>query len=301
LPDLIDYERYSPCPFEARVQAPFGPSSAWELIRLEVEYLSSNYVDNHGRLPSSAALHYEACRIILAADLLSSDMPEPPASWLRDLILSSESITKAAQNLPIKSAARSRFTDLQIHGKSSIFQDCVMEAALMEAVAGTKSINPHIEDEWLQDKAVQCVRSATSKFYDTTGVFADLVVSLIGQSTDWLAPFRERAGIGPTTSSPREELEPSVLDFRPDKLGLMHNTDIATDSLAGLDNSHVGTVSDIVTEKSTVFLDDGNLYRQLIRNLSRYVASAVSPRNPNRHVPSDEELQNQARWFMYDE
>lgn len=49
------------------------------------------------------------------------------------------------------------------------------------------------------------------------------------------------------------------------------------------------------------FLNDNNSYRRLTRELSRFVASCMSPNNPNSHVPSDEELKYQARWILYDE
>lgn len=42
-------------------------------------------------------------------------------------------------------------------------------------------------------------------------------------------------------------------------------------------------------------------FRHLTKELYRFVAMCMSPNNPNRHVPSDEELQYQARWVDYDE
>lgn len=50
-----------------------------------------------------------------------------------------------------------------------------------------------------------------------------------------------------------------------------------------------------------VFLNDANCYRRLARELGRWVAATMSPNNPNSHVPSDAELQHQARWILYDE
>jgi hypothetical protein len=49
------------------------------------------------------------------------------------------------------------------------------------------------------------------------------------------------------------------------------------------------------------FLNDANCYRRLAKELKRWVAGTMSVNNPNRHVPSDEELQHQARWILYDE
>ncbi|KAJ0289552.1 hypothetical protein CBS470a_004364, partial [Colletotrichum nupharicola] len=35
--------------------------------------------------------------------------------------------------------------------------------------------------------------------------------------------------------------------------------------------------------------------------LSRFVASTMSPNNPNSHIPTDEEIRHQARWVLYDD
>lgn len=48
-------------------------------------------------------------------------------------------------------------------------------------------------------------------------------------------------------------------------------------------------------------LGDVNCYQRLARELKKYVASAMSPNNPNCHVPTDEELQHQARWIIYED
>ncbi|KAK4181848.1 pah6 homeobox protein encoded by the pah6 protein [Triangularia setosa] len=48
-------------------------------------------------------------------------------------------------------------------------------------------------------------------------------------------------------------------------------------------------------------LGDVNCYQRLARELKKYVASAMSPNNPNCHVPTDEELQYQARWIIYED
>ncbi|KIH90179.1 homeobox and c2h2 transcription factor [Sporothrix brasiliensis 5110] len=52
---------------------------------------------------------------------------------------------------------------------------------------------------------------------------------------------------------------------------------------------------------SPFFLNDTNCYRRLARELTRFVNMVMSPNNPNSHVPTDEELQHQARWILYDD
>ncbi|KAK7927329.1 C2H2 type zinc finger containing protein [Apiospora marii] len=49
------------------------------------------------------------------------------------------------------------------------------------------------------------------------------------------------------------------------------------------------------------FVNEANCYRRLAKELGRYVASTMSENNPNQHIPTDEELQYQARWIEYDD
>ncbi|KAK8010848.1 hypothetical protein PG990_009813 [Apiospora arundinis] len=49
------------------------------------------------------------------------------------------------------------------------------------------------------------------------------------------------------------------------------------------------------------FVNDPSCYRRLGKELGRFVAFTMSENNPNRHVPTDEELQHQARWIGYDD
>jgi hypothetical protein len=49
------------------------------------------------------------------------------------------------------------------------------------------------------------------------------------------------------------------------------------------------------------YLNDANCYMRLARELKKWIASTMSPNNPNCHVPTDEELQHQARWIVYEE
>ncbi|KAJ5582180.1 hypothetical protein N7535_000800 [Penicillium sp. DV-2018c] len=49
------------------------------------------------------------------------------------------------------------------------------------------------------------------------------------------------------------------------------------------------------------FPNDANAYDRLARELSRFVKTTISPHNPFQHIPTDEELQHQARVILYDE
>ena len=55
------------------------------------------------------------------------------------------------------------------------------------------------------------------------------------------------------------------------------------------------------TQPLRYFLNDANCYGRLVRELSRFVTTCMSPNNPTCHVPTDEEIQNQSRWVIYDD
>ena len=53
--------------------------------------------------------------------------------------------------------------------------------------------------------------------------------------------------------------------------------------------------------KKAYFFNDAGFDRWIGRQLARWVAGTMSVHNPNRHIPTDEELQHQARWIGYQE
>lgn len=69
--------------------------------------------------------------------------------------------------------------------------------------------------------------------------------------------------------------------------------------------SNVSNISNLVDQQNILrqsnFFLNASCYRRLAWDLERFVAAAMSPNNPNRHVPTDEELKHQARCILYDE
>lgn len=53
------------------------------------------------------------------------------------------------------------------------------------------------------------------------------------------------------------------------------------------------------TQPLHYFLNDANCYGRLVRELSRFVTATMSPLNPSCHIPTDFEIQNQARMIIY--
>ncbi|RBR11557.1 hypothetical protein FVER53590_13868 [Fusarium verticillioides] len=289
-PYLIDYERNSPLPFSTQQGAPYSATSAFELLQLELDYFYSNYTDINHCIPSDEALHLEACCIIFGAEM-NYKHPSTAASWLRDLIMSTQDIVSKARMTPMKSAARSRFSELKIHSKKDIFEDCKLEASLRQYVDMLQLLNLEIGDVELQKEACSIINHMP----DVSPMFSQLLIGLVYGSTVWLAQFRERAGLPPSavfSSNTPEGFVPLLCSGG--LPAIFSNDQEQWSTPSGPDSPPTSLGQKIVS------LNDGNMYRGLTRDLTRYVARTISPLNPTSHIPTDEELQYQARWIMYD-
>ncbi|KAL6915094.1 hypothetical protein FSST1_012854 [Fusarium sambucinum] len=302
-PYLIDYERNSPLPFTTSQGAPYSSTSAFELLQLELDYFYSNCVDINHTIPSDETLHIEACSVIFGAEMSSRSTPQAASSWLRDVIMGTNQITAKARMTPMKSAARSRFTELRIHSKKDIFEECNLESSLRQYVDMLKLLNLEIGDDELQKEACSIVGHMSN----TSPMFTNLLIGLINDSTQWLVPFRLRAGLPILETQIISQLDDSGNANResPVESNTLPDLDILQQILSEetpnntLDHVALG-LSPVPSNQKVVSLNDGNLYRGFTRDLTRYVARTISPLNPTSHVPTDEELQYQARWMEYD-
>ncbi|RKK69675.1 hypothetical protein BFJ69_g12529 [Fusarium oxysporum] len=290
-PYLIDYERNSPLPFSTQQGAPYSSTSAFELLQLELDYFYANYTDINHSIPSDETLHFEACCIIFGAEM-NYQHPSTATSWLRDLIMGTQDIVNKARMTPMKSAARSRFSELKIHSKKDIFEDCKLETSLRQYVDMLQLLNLEIGDVELQKEACSIINHMP----DASPMFSQLLIGLVYGSTSWLASFRERVGLPPSevvSSNTQEGLVPPLLSSG----GL---PDISSNDHEHWRPPSGSNSPPISLGQKIVSLNDGNMYRGLTRDLTRYVARTISPLNPTSHIPTDEELQYQARWIMYD-
>ncbi|KAF4959148.1 hypothetical protein FGADI_1888 [Fusarium gaditjirri] len=290
-PYLIDYERNSPLPFSTQQGAPYSSTSAFELLQLELDYFYANYTDVNHSIPSDETLHLEACCIIFGAEM-NYQHPSTATSWLRDLIMSTQHIVNKARMTPMKSAARSRFSELKIHSKKDIFEDCKLEESLRQYVDMLQLLSLDIGDVELQKEACSIINHMP----DASPMFSQLLICLVYRSTGWLASFRERVGLPPSeviSSNTQESLVPPPISSG----GLSAISSSDRENWRPTSSQESPPIS---LGQKIVSLNDGNMYRGLTRDLTRYVARTISPLNPTSHIPTDEELQYQARWIMYD-
>lgn len=370
--DLLGNERNTPLPYKANNSSPWTPSTAYDLLKMELSYWIMNHLDIENTQPSDMQIRNEACRIIHAADLVTvsvtayndHSVPNPTnASWLRDIITASPDILLWSMNGIVRGQADNRLTTLRVNGKDDIFENCALERQL-RAVCLRKigsQLGTFISDKVLQANAAYIVRQAEVQSSVPSDVVAQWLQRMIFASTDWLTGIRSRITETQLTAQipgPKETFEcasrlEAVARSQEASLELTNDTaDVITllpsfnyttsneiETLWALELSDDGTTESIMAptypaEKLDIsrshnttfhtptlmndttgelvtavatsmrppyFPNDANAYHRLARDLARFVAAALSDKNPNRHVPTDEEIQYQARWFEFNE
>lgn len=251
-------------------------------------------------LPSVKELQFESCCIILGSEISSQRSGEPGISWLRDLLMSSPETVSQARLHPTKTSLKARITQLRIQGKRNIFEGCTAEAKLHEFVDSSKAEGSVPGSVDLQLEASRIISFLESVSPAPSGIFARFLNDLIFTSTRWLLPFRARAALRRGEIMPDVESLGELPEGGPSVGGAMQpldDPDIVGDAVNNCISSHDTATKNMAPS----FQNDSNCYRRLARELSRFVCSALSPHNPARYTPSDEALQHQARWIMFEE
>lgn len=110
----------------------------------------------------------------------------------------------------------------------------------------------------------------------------------------WLSAFRQRHSSSESSAATLARKEPLTIT------SAMGTTQIMPSKNVGCLPCQPGSGGNPM-KLGPFFFNDANCYRRLARELGRWVQSTMSPNNPNSHVPSDKEIQHQARWILYDE
>jgi hypothetical protein len=302
------------------------PPNAYELLKVEIEFFIQRYFDKYGHLPDNEALQLEACRIIFAAETtaalhtLSSDASHH-ASWLRDLIMSSPEVTQRARFEPIRTSRESRQFPLKINAKDHLFEQCPMEAQLWAFAKEWDVASLVLDDGQLQQETCRIVKQMEQETHTPSDVFANWIIKGIYSGTNWLSDFRQRAALPNVInatgfvadidfnsmqafswlqSSPPHASVSALGTASPSKQ--THNlfTPLPTFSEDITTSAPSPSQPDMYGRLRALLPDDTNFYRVFDSDMRRWAASTLSSKNPNCHVPSDEEIQHQARWIMYD-
>ncbi|RSL48376.1 hypothetical protein CEP53_009546 [Fusarium sp. AF-6] len=327
-------ERTSPFPFTANSAPADSPTSAYELITLGLAYFIVNYKEETGNLPTDEELQLEACRVIFASEASSRRGISAECSWLRDLLMGDEEITRQAQFEPLRHGAENRLCVLKINGKDNLFEQCPLEGQLREFSQSKAILDIRITDSELQEECCYIMGNIQGLPIPYCDSIADWLIRLVMSSTVWLVDFRQRAPLPRTENldgslSRQLELEDTHIHaegchtaddriwsavVRPSHSRSLRATPGVTSARATIPGTQPqqskeldsrvrsrrspGAFEDMM--KKTFFMNDSNCYRRLAQELTRFVMATMSPNNPNQHVPSDAEIQHQARWILFE-
>lgn len=253
-------------------------------------------------------------------------------SWLRDLIMSNDEVICHAKLRPFRTSDEGKLTSLVVMGRDTPFDHCEMEAELARNFTG------RVPEMWeVQSAVLEMIRLREERL-DIPGVW---LMGLVKATTGWLTSFFERNDLGNAigvdqgdafdaviasfnaAAAPlvtyilllrQQGLEPSDAELR-SELHRLRNPRPSYDATPAIEHAfltrfkrkHIpwgsvysSTVDDGIGGQS-YFLNDINCDKSVARELTRWVAATMSPYNPNKRVPTDEELRHQARWILYEE
>ncbi|KAI8938198.1 hypothetical protein NX059_005859 [Plenodomus lindquistii] len=309
-----DYERTTLIPMRAS-DPPWGsPPNAYEMLKVEIEFFIQRYFDKTQQIPSNDAMQLEACRIIFAGEAFASvhvtEMASSP-SWLRDLIMAAPELVRQAKFGPMRTSSESRQSPLKINGKDHLFEMCPLESHLRSFVLNQQALNAHIDDNQLQTEACAIVRRMEEESDTPSDMFANWIIMGIYSSSDWLSGFKQRASVTSpshtleSTQQPQSNLDWDVPiplpETNPYALMFADSPDHPPSETTNANPSVLTPPPlDMYGRWRALLPDDMNFYRIFDSDMRRWAAATMSPKNPNCHVPSDEEIQHQARWIMYD-
>ncbi|OIW31991.1 hypothetical protein CONLIGDRAFT_612267 [Coniochaeta ligniaria NRRL 30616] len=244
-------------------------------------------------------LQVEACNILGRAEESSSNASDEIANFLLRLVFRSTdwlagfrqraSLPRSEDIMDVNLRSKDPTTiDSTIHNYSRL------EAELSAFAKSKISIGVVPSDADLQ-------RQARLIIYE----FDDGWNQTAADNADWLAGFKQRHLHPSIASTPANK---SLLPIEVPcsyHLDQIFNTAGPSTALTNTATAPTPATSSTGSTLAPVklpafFLNDANCFRRLARELSRWVASTMSPNNPSCHVPTDEELQHQARWILYD-
>ncbi|KAL8409699.1 hypothetical protein RB594_007957 [Gaeumannomyces avenae] len=302
---------------DLRVQAMMGPirgPSDSQMGRLTVngkdnifddcplERQLRDYVNSRmmlGLCATDSELQAEACMIVARMEESTSTPSEMIANLLIRLIQGSKAwLAPFRQRAHIPRSEDMADEDRRpLDGNSldsTIHNYSRLERELAEYAQEQIALGIQLHDADLQQKA-RCIIYGSNDGWNQTAA----------DSPEWLSGFKKRLGSAAAATNPpaacamSEMLvgspSPTRVGGTQQQLGLCH-------VMAPGGSSGVRKVGCVGRSRSgKLFLNDMNCYRRLERELSRWLGGLISPNNPNRHMPTDEEIKHQARWILYED
>lgn len=239
-------------------------------------------------------LQEEACKIVGRVEEVSTNPSECVANWLVRLVNKSTGWLAGFRRRALLPRSEDVSCD-QIRSTdptaidSTVYNYSRLERELSDFLKLQRSWGREPSDDDLQ-------RQARIIIYE----FDDGWNQTAADNVNWLRGFRNRHP--PAEPSPAESGLSAFSHLRTTQssAGAPSNT-ASTPGFSQDRPPALPTMPGPQIEVAQMGVTRDNCYRQLHRELGRYVRSAMSPHNPNQHVPNDAELQHQARWIIHNE
>jgi hypothetical protein len=285
-----------------------GKGNIFEFDPLEAEL--NEYVKAR-RLLGLTALDNElqtvACNIIRRVEEMSNDPSDEVAQFLTRLVNASTGWLAGFR----QRAHLPRSEDMADEGKrskdpttidSTIHNPSRLEFELAEYVRGQRSLGIQPTDADLQKQARIIIYEYDDGWNQTAA-----------DDPLWLPAFKQRHVLPGLNAGALSNNAPlPIADMAPDGgvWSQMQQSVTPSDTRSSADATQYSNPAiccngarDASPSRTMgrYYLSDTNCYQRLARELKKWVASTTSPNNPNCHIPSDEELQHQARWVVYEE
>lgn len=284
-----------------------GKGNIFELDPMELEL--EVYVKARRLLGLTAMdneLQNEACNIIRRMDEASNYPTEEVVQFLMRLVNSSTSWLASFRqraHLPRSEDIKDAFQRCKNPNliDNTVHNPTRLEFELAEYVRNQRALGIEPTDAELQCQARILIYEYDDGWNQTAA-----------DDTTWLAAFKERHVKGNPAMQDNTPLplthEGTCPDIWARSLQLQFSTKIK-DCSPLASSSSPSSISPTATPpqpstKPSVpanLLCDINCYNRLATELKSYVASCISPNNPARRIPTDAELQHQARWIIYEE
>lgn len=260
-------------------------------------------------------LQVEACRIIGRTEESSGNPSDQLANWLLRLIYASPNwlqdfrqrahLPRSEDVVDVDQRSKDPKTiDSTIHNYSRL------ERELGEYLQMQRSLGVESTDASLQRQARIIIYDIDDEWNQTAA-----------DDSEWLAHFRQRhppkaPSISVSSSSGGSPVAAQQAATPFSQLG-GNQTAGMQQGLSGPLGPTTSPVGEGVMNPNSEHLGGGpssksplqvnysifntNTHHHIARGLGRFVASTMSTNNPNRHVPTDDEIKHQARWIIFDE
>ncbi|KAL5315248.1 hypothetical protein ACEPPN_017899 [Leptodophora sp. 'Broadleaf-Isolate-01'] len=265
-----------------------------------------------GLTPTNRELQDEACRILDESEAHSAYQCPTAINWLKYLIRASTGwLEEFRRKVGLPRSAEIadeiiRSTD-DLSIDYSIHNGARLEKELIDFVTGQRLLGIVPTDEDLQREARLIIYGNDDAWNQT-----------LADDPNQLLHFKRLNGLAPPLDVSSSLVTRPV--FQPESPRTLH-WDLDSNSVyqspqSGNGSGSRGNTTPNLEVPATLnqpsarskpvqhlkyFLNDAQCYGRLMRQLTRFVKTSMSPNNPNQHVPSDAEIQHHARVIIYDD